>query len=337
MIIDSHIHFMPKKVYEKFADPYAPPQRSFAKGNDFVYNKRLWMIDDHLKAMDYAGVDMSVLTLSQWNLAGSEMTRQINDAVAETLVQHGDRFRAAGAVPVGETEKAVEEIDYMIKELKLSGIALLTSQGQNCTPSTKELMWPIYQKAVEYDVPIFWHPHLLPYGTETDCTINRSIGRGFDVGRAILRIMYDVLPEFPTIKMVMPHFGGVFLAMKGRSTWFFEPPAEIADKVPEDIRPISKTPLEAEEYGYRQAFDERFDKLYIDGAGSAGWEPITKMAFMTVKHDKLVFGTDYPFEIHQGRDYKYYIDSVKNLDIPEESKAAFLGGNMARLLKLDKK
>jgi predicted TIM-barrel fold metal-dependent hydrolase len=60
------------------------------------------------------------------------------------------------------------------------------------------------------------------------------------------------------------------------------------------------------------------------------------MAFMVVRHDRLVFGTDFPFEVHSGRDLKYYLDSVRRMDISEEDRKAFLGGNLARLLKLDR-
>ncbi|QGP91505.1 Amidohydrolase [Neomoorella glycerini] len=334
MIIDAHHHFMPLKVYKLFADPSQPSRRVIDEKNDFTFNARLYQTDTHLCDMDYAGVDMAVLTLSQWNVGGAELCRRINDAVAEELVVHGDRFLAAGCVPVADPQAAVAEIDYMIKDLHFHGIALLTSQGPDINLSNRELMWPIYTKACELDVPIFLHPHLKPYGIELDCTINRSIGRGFDIARAALRIIYDVLPEFPDIKFVLPHFGGCLLALKGRVNAFFEPRQDLGMPVPPEIQPLPKTPLELEELGYKAAFEDLFDRLYFDGAGSGGWEPVTRLAMMTVRHDRLLFGCDYPFEIHSGRDIKYYIDSVRNLDIPEESKRGFLGDNLAKLLKL---
>jgi predicted TIM-barrel fold metal-dependent hydrolase len=97
---------------------------------------------------------------------------------------------------------------------------------------------------------------------------------------------------------------------------------------------LAKTPLELEELGYDKAFNDVFDKLYIDGAGSGGWTHITEMALRTVKPDKLIWGTDYPYEIHAGRDIKYYLDTLNNMDISEENKKAFLGGNVAKLIKL---
>jgi predicted TIM-barrel fold metal-dependent hydrolase len=144
-----------------------------------------------------------------------------------------------------------------------------------------------------------------------------------------------VLPKFPAIKMVIPHCAGGFLAHKQRAIAFFEPPQDLGVPVPPELKHLPKSPLETEEFGYKAAFDKLFDCLYIDGAGSAGWEPMTKMAFTVVRRDRLVFGTDYPFEVHAGRDFKYYLDSVRHLEIPEEDKKAFLGGNLAQLLKLN--
>jgi predicted TIM-barrel fold metal-dependent hydrolase len=334
LIVDSHVHHMPVEVYRQFHDPSAPPTKTTINGRSFILHPILHRLDDCLRAMDFAGVDLSLLTLSQWNASGPKICRQINEGFAELVTRNKSRLRAAGCVPVGDTEAAVNEIDYMIKELGLSGIALETSEDQHLTASSKEQMWPIYAKAVEYDVPIFWHPNLLPYGTENDYTIAASVGRGFDISRLILRILYSVFPDFPTIKMVIPHFGGGFLAHKQRAVAFFDPPPDLAAKLPKHLRQIPKSPIETEEFGFQGAFDALFNRLYIDGAGSAGWEPITRLAFTTVCHDRLCFGTDFPFETHAGRDLKQYLESIRDLDVSDESKQAFRGGNMAKLLKL---
>lgn len=337
MIIDVHHHCLPIEVYKEFHDPAAPPKRVIIDNNDFTFAPKLHSIETHLRDMDFAGVDMSLLTISQYgNLGSPELCRRINEGYAEIVAKQPDRFIATGCVPVYHPEQAVEEIDYIVKVLKFPALSLLTSQGEELNMSTREKMWPVYRKMAEYDIPAFLHPHLKPHGIELEFTINRSIGRGFDATKAALRIMYDVFNEFPDLKFVMPHYGGVLLGMKGRIMNFFEPQEDLGVPVPIDIRSTSKTPLELDELKYRPAFEKLFDKLYIDGAGSAGWEPLTKLAMMTVKHDRLVWGTDYPYEIHSGRDMKYYIDSVKSLDIPEEDKKGFLGDNVAALLGIRK-
>jgi predicted TIM-barrel fold metal-dependent hydrolase len=337
MIIDVHHHCLPINVYREFHDPAAPPKRVLIDNNDFTFAPKLHSIETHLRDMDFAGVDMSLLTIAQYaNLASPDLCRRINEGYAEIVAARPDRFIATGCVPVYFPEQAGEEIDYIIKELKFPAITLLTSQGADLTMSTREKMWPIYEKMAKYDIPAFLHPHLKPAGIELEFTINRSIGRGFDATKGALRIMYDVFTDFPDLKFVLPHYGGVLLAMKGRIMNFYEPAEELGISIPKEIGSMSRTPLELDELKIKPAFDKLFDKLYIDGAGSAGWEPITKLAMMTVKHDHLMWGTDYPYEIHAGRDMKYYIDSVMNLDIPEEDKKGFLGGNAARLLKIMK-
>ena len=334
MIIDAHVHHLPPEVYQRFADPALAEARSKIRGQKFAFNPRLHNVDDALRAMDFAGVEMAVLTNSQWNPAGAEFCRLVNEGVATHVAKYGDRFRALASVPVADTEAAVREIDYAIGELKLSGLALLTSQGKELTASDNEHMWPVYAKAVEYDVPIFWHPDLVPYGTETDCGIHRSVGRGFDISRLILRLIYDVLPCFPTIKMVIPHSGGGFLAHKQRAVAFFQPSGDLGVPMPPELKPMPKSPLEAEKFGLQAAFEELFDRLYIDGAGSAGWAPMLKLALEVVRHDRLCFGTDFPFETHTGDDYRYYLDNVSRLEISEQDRKKFLGGNVAKLLKI---
>jgi predicted TIM-barrel fold metal-dependent hydrolase len=38
--------------------------------------------------------------------------------------------------------------------------------------------------------------------------------------------------------------------------------------------------------------------------------------------------------MHEGRDFKYYLDTLEQLPITEQQKKDFLGGNLARLLGL---
>lgn len=335
MIIDAHHHYMPKKVFEKFVDPSKGAVRVLNERQDFIFNP--WLVDTekHLRDMDEAGIDISVFTLAQRNDSGKEICRWTNEETAEVILKHPDRLIAIACLPQDDPEAAPLEAEYAVKELKMPAIAISTSMFPDIKLNSKQYMWPIYKKAEELNVPIFVHPNLRPVGSATECTINRTISRGVDVAEGVLRLMYDVLPEFPTLNFVIPHMGGAFLALKGRTQAFFESAKPLKGlPIPEELKLIAKTPKEQEEFGMVEPYNELFDRLYIDGAGSGGWMPIVHLAMMTVNHDKLVWGTDYPYEVHSGRDLKIYIDNVKAMDIPEESKKGFLGDNLARLLKL---
>ena len=336
MIIDAQHHAMPRSVFEKFHDPSHPPKRVFMNDNDFTFVPRLCLIEDHLEAMDEAGIDMAVLSMSQFgNLMGKEMCREINEGFADMAAKHPDRFVIAGCFPQDDPEAAVLEIEYQVKELGFPAITMLTSLSAEITLSNKEYMFPIYEKAAELGIPVFLHPHLKPFGIETDCTINRTCGRGLDSAKAALRIIYDIFPRFPDLKFILPHFGGATFALKGRMMNFFEPPEELGlPPRKSKYANVACTPLELKELGYDKAFNDLFDKLYFDGAGSAGWPIITEMAFKAARPDRLCFGSDYPYEVHEGRDFKYYLDTLDEIGLTTKQKDDFLGNNLARLLKL---
>ena len=336
MIIDAQHHAMPRSVFEKFHDPALPPKRVFMNGNDFVFIPKLCIAEEHLEAMDEAGIDMAVLSMSQFgNLMGSALCREINEGFAEMAAKHPGRFAVAGCFPQDDPEAAVAEIEYQVKELGFPAITMLTSLSAEITLSNRDYMFPIYDKAVELDIPIFLHPHLKPFGMETECTINRTLGRGLDSAKAVLRIIYDIFPHYPGLKFILPHFGGATFALKGRIANFFEP-AEGLGLPPrqEKYANVACTPLELAELGYDKAFDELFDRLYFDGAGSSGWPIITEMAFKAARPDRLCFGSDYPYEIHEGRDFKYYLDTLDEIGLTKRQKDDFLWNNLAALLKL---
>ena len=336
MIIDAQHHAMPRNVFEKFHDPSLPPKRVFMKGNDFVFAPKLCLIEEHLEAMDEAGVDMAVLSISQFaNLMGKELCRETNEGFADVLEKYPGRFIIAGCFPQDDPGAAVEEIEYQVKELGFPAITMLTSLSPEITLSNKEYMFPVYEKASELGIPVFLHPHLKPFGIETDCTINRTCGRGLDSAKAALRIIYDIFPFFPDLKFILPHFGGATFALKGRMTNFFEPWPELGLPPRKDkYANLACSPLELQELGYDKAFNDLFDKLYFDGAGSGGWPVITEMAFKAARPDRLCFGTDFPYEMHEGRDFTYYLDSLDGIGLTQEQKDGFLGGNLAKLLNL---
>jgi predicted TIM-barrel fold metal-dependent hydrolase len=336
MIIDCQHHAMPRKVFEKFHDPSLPPKRVFMNNNDFVFNPRLCLIEEHLEAMDEAGVDMAVLSISQFaNLMGKELCREINEGFAEIMVKYPGRFIIAGCFPQDDPEAAVEEIRYQVKTLGFPAVTMLTSLSEEITLNNEEYMVPVYEAAKELGIPLFIHPHLKPFGMEPDFTINRTVGRGVDSAKAVLRLLYGILPKYPDLKFILPHFGGATFALKGRMRNFFEPWPEL-NLPPRDPKyaNIACTPIELEENGYGAAFDEWFDKLYFDGAGSAGWPVIAETAFKAARSDRLVFGSDYPYEVHEGRDFKWYLEQLDTIGLTKEQKDAFLGGNAKKLLKL---
>ena len=90
---------------------------------------------------------------------------------------------------------------------------------------------------------------------------------------------------------------------------------------------------------FSEPFDENFNclfnKIYFDMAGAgAGWIPGIEVALLMIRPDRICFGTDYPYDIHTAEDIKAFVDTIKNLNIPENDKRLMLGENIKKLFKV---
>ncbi|MHB0868385.1 MAG: amidohydrolase family protein [Chloroflexota bacterium] len=333
MIIDLHHHFLPREAFDALGGQQLMNSRyNDGKTMEFVFYHKLYEIDTQLLDMDEAGIDVSVFGMAQWNLKGLKICRAVNDGMARVVREHPDRIMACAQVPVVDGEAAVPEIYRGIQELGLHAVALLSS-NLDITLSDRR-MFPIYEAVQKLKVPIVIHPSLLPLGAESEYSIGRTLARAYDVSKAALRIMYEVSKRYPDLTFIMPHFGGVLPFMKGRINGFFEPPTELGIEFPEEIAALHKTPREREEFGIVEPFERLFDLLYLDLAGHGGYMPTLHCALETVRHDRLVFGTDYPMEIHNGLDMKIYIDNVRQLGLPKQEIDGILGNTAAKLFGL---
>ena len=88
-------------------------------------------VESHLRWMDEAGVETSVLTLSAPQPSSAEVVRQTNEAAARIKREHPGRFLVCAALPLPDVAKAIEEAKYALDVLKADGIKLATNvQGQ---------------------------------------------------------------------------------------------------------------------------------------------------------------------------------------------------------------
>jgi predicted TIM-barrel fold metal-dependent hydrolase len=323
MVIDFQHHYVPVDLAKK--------RGIYSGGGETTYlqesgkrattmHPRLYDLDRHLAEMAEAGVDCSVLScLLGWN-ATIEECRLINDGLAKIQERYPGKFVGLAQAPVIEGQAAVLEIARAVGKLGLKG-ATITSQVQGFSLDCDRL-FPLYEKACELDVPIFVHPALAPvgYGLLEDYDLPRVLGREVDLMVATTRLIAGgVLDRFPSLKLVIGHFGGGIAAIKDRL--------------------VNK--------GYRfgtlkQPFGAYFDMLYFDLAGFEGALPSLHCALQGILPERLVFATDYPQDFSgvntdTGRgpkDIRAYVGAVRALDLTGDQKEAILSGTAKRLLKL---
>ncbi|MDI9619218.1 MAG: amidohydrolase family protein [Candidatus Nezhaarchaeota archaeon] len=324
MKIDFHNHFYPKEYFdevEKLKGDLNVARDSLGRvvieerGMRVVtVTEPMYRPELRIKDMDEAGVDVQVLSLSIPNVyfASPEdsvrLAERTNNAIASVVEKHRDRFVGFASVPLLKPDAAVDEARRAVKELGMKGFII----GSNVKGRTLDdpMFMPFYEAASRLDVPILIHPMppLSPKGME-EYRLAPIIGFEFDVCLAVARLIFSgVLEKYP-LKIIVSHLGAGLLFLFERIEYGYRAYPECREK-------ITKPP------------SFYLKNLYYDTV--AFHKPALVCAYMTVGSKHMVLGSDYP---HVIGDARRAIQSIEELDIPEEEKEDIFSGNGRKLLK----
>ena len=313
MIVDVHAHWMPREHFlnmQKYIDYHerAEPTMS-GQGMRVVRNgiqvfsipDRFYKLDEQVRDMDEAGVDKLVLHTDTWQTwISMDTCTFINDELAREIEKYPDRFVGLAHVP--PIEAAVDELDRAIKDLGFKGVAL-TGHYRGAYLD-EDVCKPFLKKVSELDVPIVVHPTATPVEYQTLKRTPMFLMRVIDGGIATARVLVNVLKEFRSLKFVMPHCGGAFTMVM-----------------------TIQTREENEKLYERQCLD----RLYVDTATGGRSAAMIKACIDTYGPNQVMLGTDYPSSYDL---LKKGVQTVKNLDVDEETKRKILGENAARVFKI---
>ena len=233
-------------------------------------------VTEHLKWMDEAGIQTSVLTLAAPQPTSSEVVRKTNEVAARIKREHPGRFLFCAALPLPDVNAAIEEAKYALNVLKADGIKLATNvNGQYLGAPELDTLFAVLndRKAV-----VILHPHrpepvnkqvmaqtplaMQEYLAETTRAVTNMISR-------------NVLARYPNVKVVVPHCG-----------------AYLPLAVP---RMKSLTPvMQANKMVGEIDWETNLRALYYDLAGAHSPETIRMMLTITTP-DHLLYGSDYPY------------------------------------------
>ncbi|WP_019634109.1 amidohydrolase family protein [Actinomadura atramentaria] len=322
-VIDCHHHYVPPALVARYDAGRSDTQVAPAGMTKINSHPGLSDTAERLRVMDAAGVDVAVLSsILSWDASTAEC-RVTNDAFAELQASRPDRFAGLAHVPRGMTAESLKEVDRALGDLGLRGLSL-PSQPDGLPLDAPEL-WPLYAKACERDVPIFVHPAMPPrgYALIGDYDLSRIVGRELDLVLQTTRIIASgLLDRFPALTFVMSHMGGGIAAITER--------------------------LRGKQHRFgphlERSFDDYLGRIYFDLAGFEGGEGALACALTALDPANLVFGTDYPqdfsgvgsVEAKGAAGIAAYVRAITALDLPDGAADAMLGGNAARLLKLER-
>ncbi len=251
---------------------------------------------------------------------GVSFAREINDALAEAVARHPDRFAGFAHLPMREPEAAAKEFARGVRELGFHG-AMVNGMTEDRFLDDPRFE-PILAAAEALDFPIYLHPAWRPrpcarlyYGglpSNSGCHARgRRLGVALGDGdpRAAPRPFRRARPPSAAQAHHRPHGRGPAGDAGARDQVF----VPYADHL---ARPISKTIL---------------DQVWITTSGIFS-EPPFLAALLTFGIDRIMFSVDYPYAPNErGRDF------LRTISLSPSDMAKLAHGNADRLLGLGPK
>ena len=340
VVVDAQFHYVPAEVFRKVDETAfdSPEGRALQANNRLPetqakpVTKRLQNLEQSLRHMDASGIDMAMIMMPGWTVAGVEVCRILNNGLANAARDYPGRFLPMAAVPFLEGQRSLDELTRVQNELGLRGVSIMTNQRG--IRLDDEQLKPFFRKVSQLGLPVVVHPPTQDKGLwgGTKYSMDATVSREYDVAKCFVEVMCGVLPEFPDLKFVFPHYGGGVPSLLGRIMCWYRPP-ELSGIARDKVK-IPMTHREFEESGVKSYFDSLMDRCYFDLAGTGGWLPEARHACAVIKPERLAFASDYPHEMRQPEDCRAYIDGIKGLDIAAEDIIKILGGNMLSLFGL---
>jgi uncharacterized protein len=277
---------------------------------------------DRITAMDAAGIDMQVLSLSGGMdrldpAIATALARDTNDKLAVAVQAHPDRFAAFATLALQEPEKAALEFERCVRQLGFKG-ALVNGTSNGLFLDHRRFT-PLFETAQALDVPVYLHPAPPPDevkkayygGLPGDLGfVLSTAGWGWhaETGMHCLRLIVSGLfDRFPKLKIIIGHMGEALPFYIVRA---------------EDFLARSTTHLKRRVSEY---FREHF---YITTSGCFTLPPFL-CALQAVGADRILFSVDYPYNSNTlGRAF------LNALPVNAEELAKISHGNAEHLLKL---
>ena len=233
-------------------------------------------VESHLKWMDEAGVETSVLTLAAPQPTSADVVRQTNEAAARIKKEHPGRFRFCAALPLPDVNASIREAIYALDTLKADGIKLATNVGGQYLGAPE--LDTLFSVLNERRAVVILHPHrpepvnrqvmqqtplaMQEYLSETTRAVTNMISR-------------NVLGRYNHIKVVVPHCGAYL---------------PLAIPRMKSLTPVMQANKMVGEIDY----EANLRALYYDLAGAHSPEVIRMMLTITTP-DHLLYGSDYPY------------------------------------------
>ena len=293
-------------------------QRAFPGPELLDFNKRL-------QYMDEQRIDMQILSMTSPisddvpKEEAIKIARQANDITKQHMDEHPDRFGGFAVLPMADPEAAAAELERCVKELGFCG-TLLAGRYKGRWYNEEEF-FPVFAKAAELDVPVYFHPAFVPQEVQNAYYASdnydfivaaefSSAGYGWhvDTGIQVMRmILSGIFDKLPNLKIISGHWGETIPA-------FLERMDSILDQ---SITHLNKT---VSEY-YKE-------NVYLTPSGILSNDQLEYLVHV-MGADHIIYAIDYPY-VKPDNCYEFIADS----NLTQEQKELIAHGNAERILHI---
>ena len=255
--------------------------------NSYVEGLKKLGIDAHLKFMEDAGIDFTILSMPTPHIYNGkdkkkfqstcEVARQINEDLAVLCKKYPQKFGFVAVLPMPAVEGSIAEIKYATE--KLGALGVKVASNSDGVYLGDEILNPIFAELNKRNSLVIMHPspaRMLPREKVITGKVMALFEYPADTTRAVLNLLANgTLEKFSQIKLIVPHCGSFLPYMKQRAGAMFQMLASM-NLMP----PVN--------------FVDGFKNLYFDLAGDPMPEQMDILLKIT-SADKIIYGSDYPY------------------------------------------
>jgi len=329
--IDVHTHILPEVIpnwkqrfgYGGFVrlEHHKPCCARMLKDDGKFFREvedNVWSAERRIEECNRQGVGVQVLStvpvmFSYWAKPhdGAEISKFLNDGIAEIVGEFPKRFVGLGTVPMQDTTLAIKELERC-KQIGLVGVQIGTNINQLNLGEPQ--FFDFFKACEESGMAIFVHPwEMMGEAEMQKYWLPWLVGMPAETSRAICSLIFSgVLEKCKKLRICFAHGGGSFPATIGRiEHGFAARPDLVAVDNPRNPR-------------------EFLGKFWLDSLvhDVAMLDYLVKLAGA----DKVALGTDYPFPLGELEPGKM----IESSNFEEETKAKLLHGAALKWLNLKK-
>ena len=237
------------------------------------------------------------------------LIRYLNDQIAAMVERAPGRFVGLGAVPLQDADAAIDELQYIQKELRFSGVEI--ASHVNGTSIGDPRFEPFFAAAEEMGAAVFVHA-LRPAGQEriVGPFSEQAVCFPGDIALACASMITGgVAARHPRLRIAFSHGGGAMAMLLPRlvHAWKMTPKAREL---------LAESPaVSARRFYYDQlVFDPAAVRLLIERFGAS----------------QILVGSDYPFAMGDPDP----VASLEGVGLDEATRFAVSAGNARRFLAL---